>query len=474
MAMKLVQDPATGLRGIQGVTRGGGSFFLGRRHFTVGRHWVGFDDSFAEPLVVRALYQPDDARLNRLGAAYAGYMQFAQLTFCGQPVPPSVLGGRLAERGPYVTAPRYQYGFVDFMGPAEVNARWSPELSTDPFYPLNALEQRELEDFGGLRQHGLPCGSLYFPGQVGPNATLAPTLVGQVWTGLKTEAMVDAVVRPDRAQLLAALALDPDGSLLPDTPLGTVILAFAVSEAALAATHAYRLALDVLTEHGYLDGLVESQVAGEVLGPYVLLTLPDPENEPAVLCIYDVLQGGRRYVVAHLLSADDVDGMDADAGAAALLRAHEHCRAKGLHWTPPAAPAGGAGTRGLGGLTANPFAGLPPYPFALHYHTVAVAHRRRNPRTGRTYLTPLGGFAWSVLLHFDEDTRRIRPAAIRAPRAIDGNGFDAVLARYRQALAFDATAKIDISNFTRAALRRDSMAPGPALRFVDLQDNDVL
>src|SRR3954469_4952115 len=99
---------------------------LGRQQFTVGAHRIGFDDRFAEPVIVRAYYDPDaDRNAQRLKARpswdkvdYIGYMQFVELCFDGVRIPPEVFGGRLADRKPYAHATKDypgapEYTFID-------------------------------------------------------------------------------------------------------------------------------------------------------------------------------------------------------------------------------------------------------------------------------------------------------------------------------------------------------------------------
>jgi hypothetical protein len=456
MALQATQQD--GLWAVTGLTRQNTPFTMGRRLFQAGEHWVGFDDSFAEPLVVKALYAPSADQVYRLGASFVGYMQFAQLTFEGIPVPPSVYGGRLAERAPYVTSREHGYHWVDFMGPADANLRTprSGETQTgafDPFYPFNALLVRgDLPNTGSLAQHPLPNGSLFYPGQTGANATLAASLTGEVAAGLKTEAGVQAV-------------LDDD----------SIVATIAVTPQQLAASEPYRIAFDFLVKRGDLEGLELASLAGEVVGKFVLLTLPDPENEAPVLCVYSVVRNLETYVVAHVLSEDEVDAMDEDAGTGALLRAYEYLKDAGL-----SSSAGddrmepGPVPRGRGGLTSNPFPSLSEFPFRLRYHTHAFAWQRYQ-RSG-SYFQPMSGFSWAVLFHFDEDTRRLLPAAVERPREVASYDFTTPLRQYYAALADPQlrTRTIDTSNFTRAAMLRDNLAAGTKLRFVDADGADAV
>src|SRR5436305_1786719 len=75
---------------------------LGRLHWQVGPHFLGIDDTYEQPVLARAYYDPsrdDDPRA--ACAQVVGYQQFVQVLFDGVPVPPDSYGGQFADRGPY-------------------------------------------------------------------------------------------------------------------------------------------------------------------------------------------------------------------------------------------------------------------------------------------------------------------------------------------------------------------------------------
>jgi hypothetical protein len=430
---------------------------LGRRAFQVGPHAVGFDDSFAEPVVVRAYYDFDrdaeaQAQHQRHGYEFVGYIQYCQLTFRSEPILPSVFGGRLADRDPYVAA---ENGiFVDFMGPVDARLRLPP-LAT-PFYPFNAvLTDGTLQSLPDFSRHPLANGSLLSAPTGSPTQSLCASLCAEVAPGLVTPAAIAPYLSADNL-IVTIPAAAPD----------------------LANREAYRIALEFLKatppEQGaapLLQGLDESQVAAQVIGEYVLLTLPDPENVGATLCVRTrSATGGDQAIAVHLLSFYDMAGIEADVAGNALQAIRQ---AIDIH--PDAMEPGDIRPRGWSGLAANPFTfAAEERPIELRYFTYAVGTRAR-PTRGSNPLDVLSGFGWVAQLGYDEDTRTLRLTTVEAPELIATNVGGPALAQYRAALANQRTlnATIDTSNFTKAAMRRDNFAGGTKLRFVDRMGADV-
>jgi hypothetical protein len=359
---------------------------LGSRYFTVGAHLIGFDDNFEEPIIVRAYYDPslDQLALNALQRGtlqYIGYVQFMQLSFDGMPIPPSVYGGKLADRQPYVYDNDLR--LVDFMGPADAALRG---IAT-PFYAFNSvLTNGSLRRVSDFFYFGPENGSLVAAGNFGPNQALVATLFAEIAPGLVTPAELSRTLSDD-----------------------DIVLVLSPTAQELAHSEPYRLALTSLKttaltrgEQPPLAGLDESKVAAQVIGDYVLLTLPDPEDLGDTLVISTRPRSGGTDVVVHLIDDYTMTDLRQDAARSALLRIRDYELETGfssmrLAEGPPSG-------RGRSGLSA------PPYQFSptenaleLKYWTLAVAVRTTGP-TEALSRRALTGVEWSALLQFDEDT----------------------------------------------------------------------
>jgi hypothetical protein len=452
--MALEVSQADGQWQLTGMTRNPATVApLGRRYFQAGAHWIGFDDSFAEPVIVRAYFDPttDESThqlMDRGLLNYIGYLQFMRLSFRGMPIPPAVYGGRLADRQSYVYGDDLK--FIDFMGPTDARLRG---IKT-PFYPFNAMlvngNVREDDDF---LYFPLENGCLCAPENLGTTQALAASLVGEIAPGLVTPEHIAPLLGDDN-----------------------LLLTMAVTNTDLAQAEPYRIALDALENRPLpeapddpapLRGLDESGVAAQVIGDYVLLTLPDPENFGDTLVVSTAPVQGGVNVLVHLLTDYDMEGLAGNAGREALWRINDYQLDEGftsVDQMDVAPPAG----RGSSGLLTPPYA-LNPDEFALElrYWTLAVGDRRIRTR-GRPRWTLLSCIEWAALFQFDEDTGVMSLAAIREPMPAL---FDvtAGLDAYGRAYA-SATGAIDVSNFTKAAMRRDNFAAGAKLSFVDLSN----
>ncbi len=456
--MALTVTQAGGQYVVNGITRGTGvSAPLGRQYFQVGAHYVGFDDNFAEPVIVRAYYDPTQDIAARRAVArgmleWIGYMQFMRLSFRGTPIPPDVYGGRLADRTPYVVKDGDQR-FLDFMGPAQARLR---EI-TAPFYPYNAMLVTATSDNSKFFSHPLPNGSLWSPDTLdalGASQSMAASLFGEVCVGLVTAA-----------------------DLEPYLSDGNLVLRLSPSAQDLAGNEAYQLAWNYLTTTPLptapaagppLAGLDKSQVAAQLIGDYVLLTLPDPENLGDTLAVSTSPRTGGTGgtdVLVHLLSDYDMEGLFAQAGREALWRIRDYQLGSGTvdsEDLPDAAPSG----LGRSGLYTPPFAFTPSeFILELRYWTVAVAVIKTLEGTLRSLA--LSGFSWAAMFQFDEDTGSLAFTAVRQPEFVGGFNLSPPLRAFRTAMTQAAGASIDTSNFTLAAMRRDNFAAGSKLSFVD-------
>ncbi|WP_154675533.1 hypothetical protein [Parafrankia elaeagni] len=476
-----IQDPVDGWYDVTGVA--GDQTVrapLGQRYFEVGPHVVGFDQRFSEPVVVRSYYQPDrDGRFaaeNQAGRAldHLGYVQAAQLTYAGTPIPPDVFGGRIGDRWPYVDG---EYRFLDFMGPADARARGMG--SFPPFYAFNGVLSdgtlRTTDDFFRASRVN---GSLWAPPSR-PVANLpdaqrsaVASIVAEVATGTISVADVEAVLSDDNVLLV----LNP----------GAV---------ALRQTEGYRLVLDRLRTARLDDappdsgpplaGVGNDEIIAQLVGPYVLLTLPADDGFPETLCVReDVPAAGQ--VTAHLLNAYDLDEVTRSSGMAVLDRIGTYLAGTGQLTDiepPPDVPMRGRADPGGEPVLVNDATRLR---CELRYWTFVVGMRnRKRGRRGDDdsadgqlgdRMSLLGGFTWSALYRFDPDLDVLELAALREPEATRDIDLAVLYAAYLDGLGDRfADLRIDTSNFTGAALRRDAFGAeaGEPVPFVDANHRDI-
>jgi hypothetical protein len=427
---------------------------VGRRAYRRGAHVIGFDESFTEPIVVRAFYDPaaeTNPRSQRLlaGASlqHVGYMQFMQIRFLGAPIPPKIYGGQLRARQPYA------YGdgsrFVDFMGPADADSRNIPS----PYYPYNGALLKNILQSSDLYTHPQPNGSLCSRARLGANQSLVASLIAEIAPGLVTPSLLRRMLTDDNLML----RLSPSSTDLRDQ-------------------EPYEFALNTLrtsypsTQAPFLAGLDDADVTARMIGDYVLLSLPDPENLGDTLVIATATgKAGGTDVLVYVLSDYDMESLTADGAQLALLRIRDYLLNEGIN-VPASEP---IRTYGRDGLLTSPFAFWPgETPLELRYWTVAVAlfgdNSERVPRAHHV----LSGVTWSVWFQYDEDTGQMEMAKIDSPQTLAGfelhDGFEA----YLTALTGENLPSIDTSNFTRASMRRRNFGAGdkptlPAMNAAD-------
>jgi hypothetical protein len=484
MALSVEKNATDGIYYVSGVTGQNVPYPIGRRYFKCGQHHVGFDDSFSESLVVKAFYDPEGGE-NLPPGQYIGYMQFMQLSFAGQPIPPQVYGGQLADRAPYVSRGAWEpYVFVDFMGPHHANLyKPSDNLDSDdadsfePFYAYNGLlyAQQSLSKIQ-LSGHPMPNGSFIFPFVRDDTQSLAASLFAEVPLSLITES--------DVRELLS----DEGGAISEEN----LIAPIPVTPQQLAAAEAYQIAFAHLTREGeMLEGLEYPDVSGQVVGDFVLITLPDSEEFTPTLCVATGFKVGQQYVIgrqhaqgqqyvlAFLISYYDMASMREAAALAALDRIYTFTSENDISLpnfveVRPAEGGSGRGSRGL----MTPRFNLSPGGFhiELKYWTIAVAGMRYMPRMRRTRTQPVSGFTWSALLSYDADRRSLDLTSISAPRPINSFDYLTPVNRYFDALA-DAglrDMKIDVSNFTKAAMRRQNFGAAVKPDYIDFAGEIVI
>ncbi|MCW2935093.1 MAG: hypothetical protein JWM19_6055 [Actinomycetia bacterium] len=463
MSLSPVLSSSDGMWEIKGVSASNPNATapLGRQRYQAGAaHWVGFDDRFAEPVVVRAYYDPlADPVYGRLTQVrpfdYVGYFQVMRVTFFDVPVPPAVYGGRLADRQPYAYGERFQ--FIDFMGPADAN-RYNVQI---PAYPCNAyLSRGATLSAADLALQPLPNGSLYSPADQRPDRSLAASLACEVAPGLILPANIERYLSADLS--------DP-----------SLIGRYRVTAAELGSTEPYRFALNQLEaptpaqDPETLNGLDESQVVAEVIGDYVLLTLPDPDEDfGPTLCVSTRPVTGATDIRVHLLSPYDTAGMRADAAKNALRRVDAYATASGLllgHGRAQVAP---PGNRGRGELEPVPYDIDPAeYPVKVHYSTFAAGIRTPagQPWSGEF----LSGFAWTARSQYDDDLGLMTLSAIDEPSPLAAFELTPALRQYQAALSSPQTssARIDPGHFTKTTMRRDGFGAATRLTYIPDQPN---
>jgi hypothetical protein len=450
MPVTVSSTPIDGSYRVYGIARDpSASALLGRQYFHVGAHWIGFDDNFAEPVIVRAFFDPSQDATTRgtKGLAYVGYMQFMRLSFRGMPIPPSVYGGVLAQRQGYVYGETQE--MVDFMDPLAASIRNIPE----PLYPWNGmLATNAINSVDTLFYQPLPNGSLCSVGSLGSQQATAASLFAEITASMVTEDIVEGAVSDDN-----------------------ILVTIPSTSSQLATTEPYRIALDWLETNplpgsptgtpAFLADLDETQVAAQVVGDYVLLTMPDPEDLGDTLIIS--VEG--TSVVVHLLSEYDFVAMSTDAARNALWRIKEYqlgLDEMDLGDGVDGPPSG----RGVSGLTTPPYTlSAADFSLELKYWTAAVGVRTTKDTRGNPRLTMLSCLEWASLFQYDEDTGLMSLAAIRQPKL--NTSFDPRpgLAQYikaRDAASEDEDGVVSISNFTKAAMARENFAAGDKIRFV--------
>ncbi|MFL5664529.1 MAG: hypothetical protein ACJ8BW_24750 [Ktedonobacteraceae bacterium] len=415
-------------------------FPMGRRIFRPGNgpHFVGFDDSFTEPIIVRAFYDPSQDPVMTNPYEFAGYIQFMQLNFKGTPIPPEVYGGMLADRTPYSDASP-DYHFVDFMGPRDVNLRGFFE----PFYAYNgSLLDGTLRQYSDFQRHPLPNGSLFYPQTTGPGLSLCASLSAEIATSLITESDIASWLTTDN-----------------------LIYSIECSKQQLAQMEPYQIALNYLqSPPRELQGVGPADVAGQVVGQYVLISLPNYENMSPRLCISTRDQGEKVFVDIHLFGYADVESLEEETVMEALTRIYDFLEKRGIHY--PGASNNAPDGRGQGGLLAAPFK-LNPAEFCieLKYWTLVFAKRTHNLRRIPRFQL-LNGFTWSALFQYDDDVRGLTLSSILEPELVHAYDWLKPYQAFRAAL-FNQNDSIDTSNFTKAAMRRDNLGTGVKLRFID-------
>ncbi|MFC6081210.1 hypothetical protein [Sphaerisporangium aureirubrum] len=428
---------------VRGVTAGDAVTYLGTRAFKVGDHYIGFDDSFADPLVMRSFYDPSGLTLDP-GWVSIGYLQYVQINFGSQPIPPDVFSPRLASRALYATD---QQMFIDFMDPREA-AENGIEV---PFYARNGvLRDDRLSTEAHFYHHPRPNGSLY---------SCKPETRVSRCASIVAEVSADLIVEKDIGVLIADLPP------LVEIPIvtGDNREPYQIAIAHLADNN---VDSDDVDEAPLLDGVEKADMSAKVVGEYVLLTLPSDEGFGPTLVIR-LSQSGTRRVIVHLVAQHDMATLNAGVATSAFWRIYEWLKDEGLlsdELLDKAIKTDQRG-RGRGGLDADPF-DLKPADAAieLKYTTLVGAAKSRLTRSGRF----LSGFTWSAVLRYNDDSQIMQCSAIRKPVAV--TGFDggptgaAYLAARRSPLR--EKYRIDVSNFTKAAMARENFAAGTKLTYI--------
>ncbi|WP_182880189.1 hypothetical protein [Microbispora sp. H10949] len=431
---------------LRGVTPTSGPVLLGRWHFRVGDHWVGFDDDFSEPFVMRAFFDPPAGTTRREGYGHVGYIQFMRMTHHGRPIPPQVFGGRLADREPYARE-KDNYRFVDIMGPKDLKASG---LSS-PFYAFNAwLSDPSLGNVpASYAVHPLPNGSLYVPGAPDPRASTCASIVAPVTPGLLTRGRITKVLEGrDPARVVE------------------------VDRADVRGREPYRIALDELTGGGGpLAGLDERGLSARAIGEYVLLALPDDEDLGETLVVRgEQWRGTGTRVSVHVLSAYEMRDLEGCLGRAAMRRISDHLAS---HQWDRIRAATGRGTNGLlrdsfdvTSGDSGPFDPADVDDVTFVYTTIVYGvfpHQQTLSRQHRA----ISGIVWRAGYRWDEDTGRLSLTTVVAPEPATVGQKDVLLFNVRNASTkATAAAVVDPYEFTTATMRRQPFGGGDPVAFV--------
>ncbi|WP_285591197.1 hypothetical protein [Herbidospora sp. NBRC 101105] len=423
---------------LKGVVAGDDEVYLGRIARQVGDHWVGFDDSFAMP-VMRAFCRAPE-KLRPEPYFHLGYMQFAQVNVYGVAVPPSVFVPHWKEREAYVWDEHTQQ-YLDFMGPAEARAR---DVSA-PFYAFNGQQRKERLREEAYYYHGRPNGSLL---QINP-------FVPETGTGLSR---------------CASIVCEVDLELLSGADVAELVKGWEplVVIDRKTGEEPYRTALTHLRANPLPDAEPEdtdpvideivgdSDIVARVIGEYVLLEMPDPEHLGSTLCV----SATTTKITVHALSAYDVKSARDRAVAEMWDRLYDHLASVN------SLPAGRVDKTGdLPCLRPRPG----DFAVELRYTTVlaGLARRTVTRSTGGGRREALSAFTWSALAQFDEVSGDFGLTAIRLPAEV-GFSMDPVSKMWldvKTMSRYDGLS-IDLSHFTRAAIARDGFASRGGLREV--------
>jgi hypothetical protein len=463
-----IEQLQNGQWGVTGITEEQiAPFPLGRRYFRPGNgpHYVGFDDSFAEPVIVKAFYDPaaDADRLGQLRSYdYIGYMQFMQIFFAGQSIPPQVYGGRMADRAPYVSDSE-GFQFIDFMGPTDAKLRGI----TNPFYAFNgALLTQVTPTPQNFAVHPLPNGSLYYPAIIDDNRSLCASLMAEVSTNVITAADLKAAFDSEEPIFEVTCSAQQWANKEAYQIVLEYLRVVPESREALALARGDRIEQYPAVWNNDLAGVDNSELVGEVIGEYTLIRLPSDENLAPYLC---VTSSSDRKIKAFLFDYYTMASLREDVVMRTLYNIDDYFQENGIVVPPDSDLIPPTGTRGLSGLTPVPFKLSPGRFFIeLKYHTAAVVCRLRVMRNA-PHLELLSGFVWSAIFAFDQDSRTLTLDAIVEPELFSSANLQPLYDRY--VLAVNdvnlSKATIDTSNFTKAAMRRDNFGAGAKLTFLN-------
>lgn len=408
---------------------------LGRFYWRVGPHFLGIDDSFKEPLVARAYYDPtlDTHRPAPPAAKRTGYIQSVQVYFGGVPVPPEAYGGHLAARTPYAG----DGGFVDFMGPRDAVA-FGRGRAPHPFYAYNGSLGTGDTEFGSYPRRN---GVLLMPADV---------------TGRARCASLVAAVSPGH------LTAEELGGLLT---AGNLLRTIPCAPEELASRGAYALAVAAVNE---LDVRRHPDITCSVVGPYMLV-----ERLATSYCLRADTAG--TSIAVHELPARDVEAARGFAVMDAMVRMTDHIRAEtdaaavvaDLDQTilPELAPIWVA--RGPAPTEAGPF-GASEFAVEWRYTTYLVADVEVGTSDPLGSLVPLHGFSWSVCQEYDPDAGTLAATSVTEPRFLGEFPDPAPLHRYYRVVARADGPISDGREFAAAGLPRPEWAVGPKIAGIDL------
>lgn len=420
MALSLVRDtqsdpPVASLNGVyQGQTD---PVYLGLNGLStqIGNFYIGFDN-YLKPAMVRVFYDPI-ALQKHLVNSYVGLVQFGQITYQGVPITPTTYGMGLDFLQPYTTSTLSNqaqniYGWVNMLDATRAK---NAQIGF-PFFAFNAFLRNPTLKISDFFIYPQPNGCLVATPPVAqppPNTSLCASLFDAIDLDLDSppEAEITAYLKT-----MAKRGVEPDKSQI-----------YTRSQVQNGSALDFALAMLEITDFDTVDTV-------EVVGPYILITMDDVEDEgPMFVAYYDANQAtsNSETMVIYELNLDEMEELRFATVSQTFANIQAELIANG--WLPKTGfPRNRPrDAKGKGG------AGLNPFPFffpdfvnedeeendddygpeiAFNYRVIAFAFPGEgNPLPAYA----LGGFSWSVGRAFSPAALEFGPLRIYEPRELD-------------------------------------------------------
>jgi hypothetical protein len=426
--------------------------YLGQDNFPLtdsagGRHTVGFDRRFREPVIMRAFFEPSPEQVSNWDTI--GYVQYVSYHWStdSQPLWPDDAFGPMASGWFTKDDPgarskddaHKRRWFVDFMSPWAVRAARGardaydrPVVQDLPYYACNGWLMPEFES---VYDSSGPAGSVY--ASKPPIGARQPAACASITAGVTFSLLDEGAVA---------------SFLSDDNRLCTVN--------AQDGTPAYQVALTALRTPqadglpAPLAGLEDTDVDAISVGGYVLLTPAPADAMPDTICITPANADGQSDV--HLLTVYDMDEMQYGLGSDLLWDIRRYVAVTGKRDLSP------KGLRGLGSDgQSNPLAAeAATRGLQVTYHTAAVGSRQGGGRRAPI----LSAFEWSATLLFDPFSGRFNLSGSTEPRLAVADVMTADSA-FRNVLSQHGNSTVskapDDSRFRSLSIQRQLFGPGP-------------